>query len=159
MNNGLPCAEQFQIALHTMQIAHNDLLEQTARDRNCIQEELAVFINSVTDLDALSTAIITELLSNRTVLAQYRLLLGEARLKIAELEAELAETSSRRGQPSLSQPSLPHNQSSRQPSQPSPPSDQSSLPRSQSSGQSASYAFSSVQNSLDSQGSSESVPR
>ena len=154
MNNSLPYAEQFQNALHKMQGKRCDLMDQMARDRNCIQEELAEFINSVTELDILSTGIITELLANRTILAEYRLFLGEARLKIAQLEAELAETSSRRGEPTLRQPSLPRSQSSGQPSQPSLPSDPASLPRSHSSEQSAS-----IQYSLDSQGSSESVPR
>ena len=153
MNNGLPCAERFQNALADMQKKREHLLDQMARDRNCIQDELAEFINSVTALEIANTAVITELLSNRTVLAEYRLLLGEARKKIAELEADL-EADSRRGQASLSQPSLPRSQSSGQPSQPSLPSDPASLPYSHSSGQSAS-----IQYSLDSQGSSESVPR
>ena len=115
MNNSSPWAEQFEDALRKVHSSRSALLDQMARDRNCIQEELAEFINAVTRLDMLSTAIMSELLSNQTALAKYKLLLNEAKMKIASLEAETSvvrraeSESSRRGQPSLpsSQPSLP----------------------------------------------------
>ena len=120
MNNSSPWAEQFEDALRKVHSSRSALLDQMARDRNCIQEELAEFINAVTRLDELSTAVLTELLSNQTALAEYRLLLNEARMKIATLEAE---TCSRRGQPST----LPSSQQSSLPSDPSQSSGQGQL--------------------------------
>ena len=120
MNNSSPWAEQFEDALRKVHSSRSALLDQMARDRNCIQEELAEFINAVTRLDMLSTAVLTELLSNQTALAEYRLLLNEARMKIATLEAE---TYSRRGQPST----LLSSQQSSLPSDPSQSSGQGQL--------------------------------
>ena len=120
MNNSSPWAKQFEDALRKVHSSRSALLDQMARDRNCIQEELAEFINAVTRLDKLSTAVLTELLSNQTALAEYRLLLNEARMKIATLEAE---TCLRRGQPST----LPSSQQSSLPSDPSQSSGQGQL--------------------------------